>query len=66
MMIAQPAETAFLFDDLEPQFGWAARASRARSGRGIAMVTGNKDRPLSAEQPAVTRWVNRRARKRTG
>jgi len=65
MRIAQPAATAFLFDDVEPQYGWGARALRARSGRGGGAPTGGKERRLSAEQPAVTRWVERRAMKRT-
>lgn len=66
MLIAQPAATAFLFDDVGRKEGTSARGLRARSDRGVATATGSRDRPQSAEQPAVTRRVRRWAMKCTG
>jgi hypothetical protein len=63
LMIAQPAGTAFLFDDVGRQERRRARASRAMSEHGVAMP--RERRLLSAKAPATARWVERRAMKRT-
>jgi len=66
VMIAQPSATAFLAGASRRETR-AAKTVRMRSNRGAATAADDLSEQLIAvKAPALTRWVDRRAMKRTG